>query len=549
MKKWLLYLIAFLPVSLYAQTGYQEQLYLHTDRTVYVTGETIWYSAYLFDVGRQQLSSVSRQFYLELIAEDNRPVMQQIAPLLNGRGTGSLVLSQPLATGRYQLRAYTSWMRNFDAALFYTQEILLLNPFKPIPDSAKNALSAGNEPVTASLSVGGPGLRLPAETFKPRQNFTIEMDSIPLAASLSIARRDPLPAPALHSLPDFSNTMLSPTPATIEHLPDMEGQVLSGMLIDKTTRTGLGDRIAYLSLPGTDFTLTASRSDKNGRIYFNLPAGVGAKELVFHPVVSGSEQVTWEPQPLFAETYLFRPSARFVYTSEVDALARERNLNSQLTTAFYTPVVDTALRHPVIFGSPDRYYALDLYTRFPTMEEVIHEFIPEIRMRKSDGGTSFFVKNSLFNEYFYNRPLLLVDGVPVDNADDILRLDPLKIKSISVYTRKMFIGPEAREGVVVWKTYKGDLNGYSVGKNDMVIQYSGLSSAGNFVAPQYGGASAPSPRIPDRRVLLYWNGLLERQGNKIQVSTSDLPGKYLIRLEGISRSGRFFRVEKELTVE
>ena len=35
----------------------------------------------------------------------------------------------------------------------------------------------------------------------------------------------------------------------------------------------------------------------------------------------------------------------------------------------------------VFFGKPDRTYLLDDYTRFTTMEEVMKEYVPEIRIR------------------------------------------------------------------------------------------------------------------------------------------------------------------------
>lgn len=549
MKKWLLYLIVFLPVSLYAQTGYREQLYLHTDRTVYVTGETIWYSAYLFDMGRQQVSSVSRQCYLELISEERKPVLQQVVRLDDGRGAGSLPIGNQLPAGRYQLRAYTNWMKNFDARFFFTQELVVLNPFV----AAKN-IGASPGPDASPITAAGTAtnnflLQLSAEKLHRRENFTIRFDSMPAAASIAVARIDDLPAPPAISIAAYFRAGGASEKHVISYLPEMEGPVLGGYLVDKTTGKRVAGKTGFLSAPGIDYTLAASVSDDSGRLFFNLPLGTNVKELVFHPLQSNNEQLVWEPQPLYADSYNFEPSQPVVYGSQAEALAKERNLNSQLMAAYHPLPNDSARPGPVMFGAPDKHYELDLYTRFPTMEEVIHEFIPEIRMRRSDGGIRFNVKNSIFNDFFLNEPLLLIDGVPVDHADDIIKLDPVKIKSVSVYTRKMFLGPVVKEGLIVLRTYKGDLNGYTVPKNDMVVQYSPSSAATGFSAPDYSGKSFQSLRIPDRRSLLYWNGLLERANKEITISTSDLPGIYLITIEGISRSGTFIHVQKKISVE
>ena len=154
-----------------------------------------------------------------------------------------------------------------------------------------------------------------------------------------------------------------------------------------------------------------------------------------------------------------------------------------------------------------------------------------------------------FTEFFLNEPLILVDGVPVNNANDIMGLDPTKIKSISVYTRKMFLGPVVREGLIVLQTYKGDLNGFIVPKSDMVVQYAGIKPTALFAAPSYGSSAYQSARIPDRRSLLYWNGAVEHAAKEITLYSSDLPGTYHIRLEGISPSGAFIHVEKQIIVQ
>lgn len=558
MKNWLPYFFLLLPFTVCAQTDYQERLYLHTDRTTYVTGETIWFSAYLLDATTNRLSNLSRQFYVELISVDNKPVLQQTVALRGGRGASSMQITDPLPTGRYQLRAYTNWMKNFAIRNFFTQEIIVLNPFVANKDSLSSSAPAIASNENTNKLTDFP-LRLSTERLGRRQPLTISFENMPAAASLAITRIDQLPSPKPVSINDASSVSINdagliatqPAGSVINYLPEMEGPVLAGYLVDKTTGNRLKQQTAFLAAPGVHYSLTSSVSDENGKIFFNLPTVSQAKELVFHPVVSGNEQIGWEPQPVYVDNYNFpaTASAPLIQDSTTEALVKERNLNSQLMAAFYPSSIDSTSFHPVIFGAPDNYYELDLYTRFPTMEEVIHEFIPEIRMRRADGKTRFNVKNNLFTEFFLNEPLILVDGVPVNNANDIMGLDPTKIKSISVYTRKMFLGPVVREGLIVLQTYKGDLNGFTVPKTDMVVQYAGIKPATLFAAPSYGGGTYQSARIPDRRSLLYWNGTLELAPKEITIYSSDLPGTYQIRLEGISPSGAFIHVEKQIIVQ
>jgi hypothetical protein len=43
-----------------------------------------------------------------------------------GVGNGSLYLPVSLNSGVYEFRAYTNWMKNFDAEFFFEKQLLLL---------------------------------------------------------------------------------------------------------------------------------------------------------------------------------------------------------------------------------------------------------------------------------------------------------------------------------------------------------------------------------------------------------------------------------------
>jgi len=55
--------------------------------------------------------------------------------LEKGTGMGSFYLPAALPTGNYSLRAYTNWMKNFDASLFFEKKITIINTLKA-PDAS-----------------------------------------------------------------------------------------------------------------------------------------------------------------------------------------------------------------------------------------------------------------------------------------------------------------------------------------------------------------------------------------------------------------------------
>jgi len=104
-----------------------EKVYLHTDRNCYFAGDDIWFKAYLIDALFGLLSDHSNNLHVELISPDASILESRIIRLSEGLGDGDFKLPDDLNSGQYQLRAYTNYMRNFDAQLFYTKNITIIN--------------------------------------------------------------------------------------------------------------------------------------------------------------------------------------------------------------------------------------------------------------------------------------------------------------------------------------------------------------------------------------------------------------------------------------
>ncbi|WP_169301433.1 MG2 domain-containing protein [Pontimicrobium aquaticum] len=104
-----------------------EKVFLHTDKNVFVAGETVWYKAYVVLGEYHQFSLGSKVLHVDLIDSNNKIILSQTHKIVEGHAQGYLELPSNLQTGDYQLRAYTNWMRNFDQDFFFTKNIKLLN--------------------------------------------------------------------------------------------------------------------------------------------------------------------------------------------------------------------------------------------------------------------------------------------------------------------------------------------------------------------------------------------------------------------------------------
>jgi hypothetical protein len=110
-----------------------EKVYLHVDRNSYFAGEDVWFKAYLISAFNHALTNHSNNLHVELISPASKIISYRTIRLEDGLGNGDFKLPNDISSGRYKIRAYTNYMRNFTDQLFFNKEIIILNS----TDSAK----------------------------------------------------------------------------------------------------------------------------------------------------------------------------------------------------------------------------------------------------------------------------------------------------------------------------------------------------------------------------------------------------------------------------
>lgn len=134
-------------VSEYYAAVQPEKAYLHLDKPVYATGETIWFSAYVVDGLRHLADSTSRVLYVDLVSPQQKLVARRTLRLQGGRTSGDIDVADTLAAGNYTLRAYTNWMRNAGDSFIYSRrlQVWAASPYtaEPVPPMASSSRKAG----------------------------------------------------------------------------------------------------------------------------------------------------------------------------------------------------------------------------------------------------------------------------------------------------------------------------------------------------------------------------------------------------------------------
>jgi hypothetical protein len=173
------------------------------------------------------------------------------------------------------------------------------------------------------------------------------------------------------------------------------------------------------------------------------------------------------------------------------------------------------------------------------MEEVMREYVNEVRVKKREKNFLFDVYNLETKSFLQGDPLVLIDGVPVFNINKLMEIDPLKVRKAEIITNNFFHGSQQYNGIISYSTYDNDLNGYQIDPSSLVIEYEGLQLEREFYSPQYNTGAEQLSRIPDQRNVLYWAPGIKTVNGKQGISfyTSDIPGRYAVIIQGISTTG------------
>ena len=122
-----------------------EKVYLHIDRISYTSGDDIWFKAYVIDPSTNRFSVNTSKLYVELISQDSKIIQHRTVRIENGTGHGDFQLHDSIPSGRYRIRAYTNFMRNYDKQFFFQKEITVISPYDAVQGSKRPTKKIDNK--------------------------------------------------------------------------------------------------------------------------------------------------------------------------------------------------------------------------------------------------------------------------------------------------------------------------------------------------------------------------------------------------------------------
>ncbi len=328
-------------------------------------------------------------------------------------------------------------------------------------------------------------------------------------------------------------------------LPEYEGQIITGTITNNATGMPAPNVLAYLSIPGEKFRFSSAVSDEKGNLQWAVNRFYGAAEAVVQTADTAKNNYHIILNNPFSETPYHTTYSPIHLSENWNHLLLQNSIGVQTQNAYLYDerqhfVLSEKEDTTVFYGNPDKRYLLDDYTRFPTMEEVMREYVNEVRLSKTGDAYRYTVNNLPYNAFFKESPLVLLDGVPVSNINAIVAFNPLLVRQLDVVTRKYFLGNQTYDGIVSYTTYKGDMGGLELNPNSIQVEYEGLQLEREFYSPVYETPQQTESRLPDFRNVLYWSPKINIDGNQkrpVSFYTSELEGNFAVTVQGNAANG------------
>lgn len=551
----------FNPLLELRRNGYREKLFLVTDRDVYFAGEEIWLKIVSQDALTGQPQKMSKIVYLDLLDRDNNPVIQIKQELADNSDGGSIVLPDSLATGIYILRAYTSWMLNFNENEIWHKTITIISPAQRITTGILPKtilLTSPPEKDESAITILIPdevkGRRneksivvLFTDNTEKTQDYRLSVAVV--KSSLLASERKNYMDHTVSSSDDQKDVKF------IFRLPEPEGLILRGTMVDNTTARPLVNEEVSLSIVGKTTRCRFTNTNENGEFVFLLNDFYGQGEVVIQPVSETLSDIYVELEsPFYDHFYEIDPEIFIPDTASLkgisDALVSSQ-INRLYRSEFLPAIALTKGKHETdLYGEPTRRVMLADYIELTDLREIVREILSEVMIIRKDEKTQLKVTSKNPYETFDNQALVLVDGVPCSDIGKLLSAGAKEFERIDIVKKKYFRHGLIFDGIVSFVTKKGNLSLFEADNTVFRQVFEGPQPVSKFYSPDYSVDSLRTRRVPDERNTLYWNPDIRPDSvGKIELRffSSDEDTDYTLIIEGISGDGRHIYKTQELS--
>lgn len=558
--------------------NFKEDLFVRTDRDIYISGEQVWFKVYKLGGLNHSPNNISKVVYLELLDKNNLPLRQLKVKTDYSSCSYGFSLPDNISSGNYIIRAYTNWMQNFSADQFFYRTISVINPFESIdhlklPSINRDVDSVRSHSIALPQSLSGSQVgnqdKMNSTLIlnKEQINYTINLEHqqystrgkvklmisatdrkgnpVETDLSVSVTRTALVTSSSETSFHNLDSTTIQfGRIAHRDYLAELEGHLINGHIRLKTTDEPLKNIDISLSFVGKAARCRFGKTDENGEFNFVVKES-GLNEIVIQPL---SQDITGYyielTQPFSSSFSDIKPVDFYIDSSKINEI-NKAIVGMQVTNIYdpfrEKPGNETKSVIPDFYGKPENTIKMSDYIELTSLREVVKEIIPDVYTLKQNGKYDFKLINKFRGQPFENKPLVLVDGVPVYDFEKVLGINSKEIERADVINTRYFFADNVFDGIVSFITKKGNLSVMDFDNSIFRQVYEGSQSGNNFSSPVYSTGSIKDSHIPDFRNTLFWKPDLHtgKDGNTdIEFFTSDESTEYKIVVEGITSDGK-----------
>lgn len=442
-----------------------EKVDLLCDRSVYISGESISFSGLLSSISDS--SYISEVVYVEIISPDGQRISKSKFKIIDASFSGQLAIPIDAISGYYYLRSYTKWMRNGSPEDYATIRIKLINPFNEdllelkngLIDTSKTSFKAIE---TLSAFENIPAHLKPGETFQIKlnnQNYSYKSSTLSIVPKGSSAFSE---YQSINTIEDYRE---------VSFIPETRGLTISGEVIDKNSKEKQPYFKVSIHIKDEKNFITAL-TDSLGRFYISLPEMYGNQEL-FIIAASEDEKII---EVLIDQDYCTKEAQYKVPVFSVST--QERDLILQMAQTLQLHDIyqskDTLKNIPIektpFYGHPYKNIDFDFFIELDSMSQYFTDISSWVSVKKKKGKRKLYLSGEE-TELLYTDPLIMIDWVPVDDDENVLKMDARRVKGFDVIVKPYIHGSVIYGGMINVFTRNGDFGGFTFPKSAMYINY------------------------------------------------------------------------------
>lgn len=501
-----------------------EKATLWTDRAIFISGESISFAGIIqIDKEPELLSSA---VYIELISPENQKINQIKLPLEKSFFEGQIDIPMDVLSGYYYLRAYTKWMRNGSPEDYEYLLMKIINPFE-------NEILDINDSLLLEDPI--PQISSDAEATKLNktigQNITIDPGLIP--ENLKHGSISLIPKGSQSFIQHFQKSKAS-NYNHIQYYPETRGLSISGEIFVKDSLSPYHKMNVHL-LGEKDFTVVLC--DSFGKFNVALPDAYLEHELFLIAASSNKGKVKILIDQDFCTKEINIPCPEFSLEEAEQEELLKMAKNQQIKSIYVEDKKEEMTSDEKIpfYGSVFKSLVLDFYVPLDSMEQYFTD-IPSWVMVKKKKKKRYLQLIGEQTELVLYPSLLLVDWVPVDEADRVLAMNPRLVKQIDIINQGYMHGNEIYGGIIHVITHKGDFGNLKFPETGQYLNYK-FYSANLYEQDQ--------SFVFDNTY--FWK-TIPANNAELEIQTPLLPGDYILLIQGVDEEGELIQKVQNIEV-